>query len=63
MKKTITIILSAVMIITTMIAGVPTASAASLPTTKFTTITPISKGYKLKWTKKSGITGYKWSGR
>ena len=57
MKRILSLLLSAVMLVSAMSLVDFSAFAASMPTT-ITSVKSQSKAFTVKWKKKSGITGY-----
>ena len=58
MKRILSLLLSAVMLVSAMSLVDFSAFAASMPTTTITSVKSQSKAFTVKWKKKSGITGY-----
>ena len=58
MKRILSLLLSAVMLVSAMSLVDFSAFAASMPTTTITSVKAQSKAFTVKWKKKSGITGY-----
>ena len=58
MKRILSLLLSAAMLVSAMSLVDFSAFAASMPTTTITSVKSQSKAFTVKWKKKSGITGY-----
>ena len=58
MKRILSLLLSAVMLVSAMSLVDFSAFAASMPTTTITSVKAQNKAFTVKWKKKSGITGY-----
>ena len=59
MKRILSLLLSAVMLVSAMsLVDFSAFAGSKLPATSITSLSAKDNGFKIKWKKKSGITGY-----